>query len=256
MQGIEVGIESICIEGGEPFLYYPLMLETLRVADKLNLKKMIVTNSYWATSVRDAMLWLEPIIEIGLDDLSVSDDIFHSDDLENSPAKNAVKAAKKLGLPAGSICIEKPVILSEKDIKRGEPVIGGDVIFKGRAVDKLTEGLPRRKFDCFTDCPYEDLTDPGRVHIDPFGNVFVCQGLSIGNIRKNPLSEIMSNYRPHEHPIIGPLLKGGPAELAKVFGLPDGDSYVSHCHLCYLIRKKLIDKFPEYLCPNQVYGIT
>jgi len=256
VQGIEAGVESICVEGGEPFLYYPVMLETLRIAKQLNLKRGIVTNCYWATSERDAELWLEPVIEIGLDDLSVSDDSFHGSDTEHSPPKIAVRAAKKLGLPVSSICIEEPVVLPKRKIEKGEPVVGGGVMFKGRSVDKLIEGLPRQKFDCFTDCPHEDLAEPKRVHLDPFGNVHVCQGLSIGNIWKKPLKRIMAGYLPRKHPIIGPLLKGGPAELARVYGLPEGDSYVDHCHLCYLIRKKLIEQFPEYLCPKQVYGIT
>ncbi len=256
VQGIEAGIGSICIEGGEPFLFYPLMLETLRVAKKLNLRRSIVTNCYWANSERDAELWLGPLVEIGIDDLSVSNDEFHSDDPESSPATIAYKVAKKLGMPADSICISKPVVVIKGKGRKGEPVIGGDVVFKGRAVDKLTKGLPRRKFDCFTECTQENLEDPGRVHLDPFGEVMVCQGLSIGNIWKKPLAQIMAEYEPRKHPIIGPLLKGGPAELARVYGLPEGDSYVSECHLCYLIRKKLIDQFPEYLCPRQVYGIS
>jgi hypothetical protein len=255
VQGIEAGIGSIYVEGGEPFIYYPLMLETLRIAKRLNLKRGIVTNCYWATSERDAELWLAPLVDIGLDDLSVSDDEYHSDDLENSPAKIAVKAAKKLGMPAGSICIEPPVVQPQAKHKKGEPVIGGDVIFKGRAVDKLIGDLPRRRYECFTECTQENLENPGRVHLDPFGNVFICQGLSIGNIWEKPLAQIMAAYDPFNHPIIGPLIKGGPAELAKIYGLPEGENYVSDCHLCYLIRKKLIDQFPEYLCPRQVYGI-
>ena len=49
-------------------------------------------------------------------------------------------------------------------------------------------------------------------------------------------------------------LVGGPAELARRYGLPDGDEYVSDCHLCYLVRKNLLDRFPEHLAPKQVYG--
>ena len=255
VQGIEAGIDTIYVEGGEPFLYYPLMLETLRLAKTLNLKRGIVTNCYWATSPRDAELWLKPLIEIGIDDLSVSNDSFHSDDPEHSPAQIAYDTAIKLGLPAGSICIEKPVVLAASQREKGAPVIGGDVVFKGRAVDKLIEGLPRRRFDCFTECTQEELVNPGRIHLDPLGNVFVCQGLSIGNIWEKPLAEIMAEYNPVYHPIIGPLVKGGPAELARMYGLPEGDSYVSDCHLCYLIRKKLLDQFPEYLCPKQIYGL-
>jgi hypothetical protein len=150
-------------------------------------------------------------------------------------------------------CIEKPVVV-ENGERHGAPVVGGDVSFRGRAVEKLAAGLPRRHFACFTKCTDEELAQPRRVHLDPFGNVFVCQGVSIGNLRAGTLSEIMRDYRPTEHPLVGPLLRGGPAELARVYGLPEGDLYVSGCHLCYLVRQRLLDRFPEYLCPGQVYG--
>jgi len=255
VQGIEAGIESIYLEGGEPFLFYPLMIEALRIAKQLNLKRGLVTNCYWATSERDAALWLEPLVQIGLDDLSVSDDVFHSEDIEHSPAKIALASACRLGLPAESITIEEPIIKQTGRFIKGKPVVGGDVLFKGRAVEKLTDNLPRRRFDCFTECSHEDLKNPQRVHLDPFGNIFICQGLSIGNIWKKPLAQVMHDYQPLNHPIIGALLQGGPAELVRRFGLPEGDVYISDCHLCYLIRRNLIDQFPEYLCPRQVYGL-
>jgi len=77
-QAVGAGVEGIEIEGGEPFLFYPLMLETLRQAKNRGLTRGIVTNCYWATSLKDARLWLEPLVEVGLDSLAVSDDRFHS----------------------------------------------------------------------------------------------------------------------------------------------------------------------------------
>ena len=38
------------------------------------------------------------------------------------------------------------------------------------------------------------------------------------------------------------------------FGLPAGDRYVDHCHLCYLVRREQLDRFPDQLCPRGVYG--
>jgi hypothetical protein len=253
-QGVEAGIDSIYVEGGEPFLFYPLMVETLRLARGRGLSCGVVTNCYWAHSERDVELWLKPLLDIGLDDLSVSDDTFHSSDPEQSPAKLVHRVALAMGFPARSICIEEPVAITRDGSRKGEPIVDGDVVFKGRAVEKLSEGLPRRHYTCFTECVTEDLEKPSRIHLDPLGNVFVCQGLSIGNIWQKPLRKIMADYRPEEHPIVGPLVAGGPAELARRFGLPAGEDYVSDCHLCYLIRKKLLDQFPDHLCPKPVYG--
>lgn len=251
-------IESVYatyFEGGEPFLYYPLMLESLRLAKSMEFKTGLVTNGYWAESERDAELWLKPIAGIGIDDLSVSDDPIHYPSGSKNNAKLAVKAAEKLGIPCGSICIEEPKVIQDEKQWRGEPVVGGDVLFKGRSVEKMLGDLPRRKYSVFDECPHEDLKNPGRVHIDSFGNVQVCQGLVIGNVWQKPLKKIMEDYRPKSHPIIGPILNGGPAELARKYNFDITPGFVDHCHICFLVRRGLVERFPDMLAPRQVYGL-
>lgn len=245
----------VYFEGGEPFLFYPLMLEGIKLAQDMGFKTGIVTNAYWATSEEDAEIWLRPLRELGLTDLSVSDDTLHSGEEKDPPAKNAIAAAEKLGMPVGSICIEKPAIDTEKSDGKGEPVMGGGALLKGRAVENLTDGLPGRNYDEFTECRDEELRNPGRVHIDPYGFVHLCQGLVIGNMFEVSLSELIMNYDGESHPICGPLLKGGPALLAKKYDVKHDKKFVSACHFCYIVRQSLLDKFPEYLAPGQVYGL-
>ncbi len=247
-------IETIYLEGGEPFLFYPLMLESARAASSLGFKVGVVTNGYWAVSEQDAEHWLRPLADLNVSDLSISDDELHG---APNAAQNALKAAKKLGFSSGSICIEKPVTLPEPDEsgEKGKPVVGGDVLFKGRAAEKLTEDLPRISYKSFGECPHEELRSPGRVHVDPYGNVMLCQGLCIGNLFQTELSDIMKKYDPENHPICGSLLEGGPSRLAEKYDVEIEPEYVDACHLCFLTRKALIDKFPGYLAPPQVYGL-
>jgi hypothetical protein len=250
-------VKWIYWEGGEPFLFYPLMLESMKLAKERGFKNGIVTNSYWATDTNDAKLWLKPISELAIADFSVSDDTFHYEDAAENLSKYAHLAAKTLSIPTGAINIEKPTfeVTMEKGQVKGTPVIGGGAMFRGRAVDRLIEGLPTRKWDRLKECPYEDLIGLGRVHVDCFGNTQICQGLSIGNFWNEPLSELVSEYNPEEHPICGPLIKGGPAQLVKEYNLEHEEEYVDECHLCYLARKSLLDKYPQYLGPQQVYGL-
>ena len=248
-------VEWIFFEGGEPFLYYPIMVEGLRLANELGFKTGLVSNSYWATSVEDAEIWLKPISEIGISDFSISNDTFHYDDEQLNLAKRAEKAVKNLDLPFFSICIEEPTVKIDKEHEKGEPVIGGGVKFRGRAVATLIEGLPRRSWEEMNECPYEDLEDLGRVHVDSFGNVHICQGLSLGNMWQTPLSDLIKMYEVNTHPICGPLIRGGPAQLIKEYGVEHEDKYVDECHLCYHARIKLLDKFPQCLAPKQVYGL-
>ncbi|OGC91282.1 MAG: hypothetical protein A2W25_00300 [candidate division Zixibacteria bacterium RBG_16_53_22] len=249
-----VSINSAYFEGGEPFLYYPLLIESARLAKSMGFDVGIVSNAYWATTFEDALIWLAPLADIGVADLSISDDSFHHEGVDESPAKIALRAARKLGIPSDSICIEAPKSVDESAGLGGKMVVGGDVLFKGRAVDKLLGDLPRLKYTNFRDCPHENLKSPERVHLDPFGNIHICQGIVIGNINMIPLKEIMNGYHPEMHPIIGPLMSGGPAELARKYGFDISGGFVSHCHLCFEARRALMDEFPEYLTPKQVYG--
>jgi len=250
-------IEWVYFEGGEPFLFYPLMHEGIRVAHDTGFKTGIVTNAYWATSEADAELWLKPLRDLGLSVISISDDEFHYEDKETSPAKHALNAAKGLGIACGSICIDKPTVEKgvDKEQSKGKPVIGGGAMFRGRAVEKLTEGLPRRPWEEFGECPYEDLRDPERVHLDAYGNIHLCQGLSMGNMWDVPLSQIVREYDADSHPICRLLVNGGPARLAKEYDVPPQAEYVDACHMCYLVRRALIDRFPQYLAPRLVYGL-
>ncbi len=248
-------IDTAYFEGGEAFLYYPLLVASLVLAKQMGFSVGIVTNAYWATSEADAALWLGPLVRLKIDDLSISDDDFHGDEKKDNPSKIAIRVAKKLGIPTGSICIEAPKVISDDKKWGGKSVVGGDVLFKGRAVDKLLKAeMPRQDYRKFTDCPHENLKDPERLHLDPFGDLHACQGLVIGNIYKAPLKQIMKDFRPESNPIIGPLLSGGPAALAENFAFDTSPGFVSHCHLCFEIRRTLLDKFPDILAPRLVYG--
>jgi hypothetical protein len=195
-------------------------------------------------------------VSSALSHLSISDDSFHYEE-GNSPAKRALSVARKLGIPTAPICIQKPFVEAEpgKGQNKGNPVIGGGAMFKGRAVEKLTAGLPRRPCHEFTQCPHEDLLSPSRVHVDCYGHVHLCQGLSMGNMWKHPLSALVREYAAESHPICGPLTREGPALLANQYDVGINGKYVDECHFCYLVRRELIDRFPKYLAPRQVYGL-
>ena len=250
-------IKEVYFEGGEPFLYYPLMVEGIRLAHNMGFNTGTVSNGYWATSINDAKLWLKPFADLDISDLSVSNDSLHYGDNKNNQAYYALAAAKEMGIPANALCKEKPEVQDNSDpgAGKGTPEISGGIKLRGRAVEKFAEGLPTRKCDEFKECPYEELENPKRVHIDSYGNVQICQGISMGNCWKTPLSSLIQSYNAQKHPITRPLVRGGPVQLAYEYQLSLKDEYVDECHLCYAARLALLDKFPDHLAPRQVYGI-
>ncbi len=251
------GIEGICLEGGEPSMYYPTFVEAARLARGRGWWVEVVTNAYWATSREDALLFLRPLADLPLRCLYVSEDAYHGSGEDFSPARIAAEAARELGAPIGCITI-RPAdhsVGGPHVTEKGAPVTGGAVHFRGRAAERLTEGLPRRPWRELDSCPHEDLAAPKRVHIDSLGYVHLCQGLALGNLWEQPLAELMARYRPGEHPVCGPLLSGGPAALARTFRLPHADGYVDECHMCYEMRRALRRRIPHFLGPDQMYGV-
>ncbi|GAB4504144.1 MAG: radical SAM protein [Anaerolineales bacterium] len=252
-QAKTAGVESIYFEGGEPFLYYALLVRGVEMACQKGFRVGIVTNGYWAHTVEDALLWLQPLAG-KLEDLSVSCDLFHYSPEMLGQAHNAVQAAERLGIPVGTISVAQPEE-TEAAAGRGQMRAEAAVMFRGRAVEKLVQRAAKHPWEDFVECPHEDLREPGRVHLDPLGNLHICQGVVIGNLFEKPLRQICEEYDPDTHPICGPLLSAGPAALVTEYALPHASDYTDACHLCYEARTRLRARFPNLLGPNQMYGV-
>jgi MoaA/NifB/PqqE/SkfB family radical SAM enzyme len=248
-------ITSMYFEGGEPFLYYATLLAGVRLAKAAGFDVGIVSNSYWATSVDDAVEWLRPFAGL-ISDLSVSSDEYHYDEKLSRQARNAHTAADRLGIPIGTISIAPPVTADATAVIGQLPESESGVMYRGRAAVKLSDKVQQYPWSQFTTCPYEDLRDPGRVHVDPLGNLHLCQGIVIGNLFQTSLKEICERYDPDNHPIAGPLLRGGPIGLVKDYSVPHREMVADACQLCYETRLALRDRFPEILTPDQVYGVA
>ena len=248
-------VDYISIEGGEPFLYYPVMVKAVEEAVDLGFHVEILSNCYWATCYEDAVEWLIPIAEAKNVELTLSSDLYHGDSWVIREVENAVRAAKTLGIKTGILAVKCP----HADVPCPSQIEGvkvdlWELMYKGRAFSKLTEKASKKPWREFTKCPYEDFTKQERVHIDPFGYVHVCQGISIGNAWQKPFSKIIEEFNPYENPILEPLIRGGPVALVEKFNLPHDEFYADACHLCYAARLLLRNRYPEILTPNQMYG--
>ncbi len=250
-QARDAGVESIYFEGGEPFLYYAVLARGVRLAAEMGFSVGIVTNAYWANSVADAIENLQPFAG-RLQDLTVSSDEFHCGKCFGDCPQNALVAAKWLNIPTGMISIAQPE--GNAPETHGQIQDEGQVMYRGRASLLVTRAA-LHPWESFSECPHEDLREPGRVHVDPFGNLHLCQGLVIGNLFQKSLKQICDEYDADAHPICGLLLSGGPAALVTGYNLPHASSYADACHLCYEARTMLRARFPELLAPDQMYGV-
>jgi hypothetical protein len=247
-------VKSIYFEGGEPFLYYPIMLRGVLEAASAGFQVGLVTNGYWATDTEDAVEWLRPFVGL-ITDLSISSDLYHWNEKVSLQAKNAMVAAQELDIPIGIISIFQPGTGDAASTVGQIPVGESTIMYRGRAAEKLVTQTELKPWEQFTTCPYEDLREPDRLHVDPLGHVHICQGISLGNLFHEPLSEICAQYVPDAHPITGPLIQGGPAALVRCYELHCEANYADACHLCSQTCRVLREQFPDILTPDQMYGV-
>src|SRR5574340_1140983 len=226
-QARTAGVESIYFEGGEPFLYYAVLVKSVRMASGMGFSVGVVSNAYWATSVADAAEWLQPFAG-RLSDLTVSSDLYHCEKCLGENPQNALAAAKWMNIPTGMISIAQPGGEQPDEAApqtHGQIEDQGAVMYRGRAAVALTPRAARHPWQEFTTCPHEDLREPGRIHLDPLGNLHICQGIVVGNVFKKPLKEICDRYDADAHPVCGPLLSGGPVELVSEYNRPHEPAY-------------------------------
>lgn len=248
-QGKDLGtVEWAYFEGGEPFLYHPILAKAVGLAQYYGFRVGLASNGYWATSVEDATEWLKPFAGV-VEDLSISCDLHHAEEELRSQAENAITAADKIGIPATLVSIAQPSEMNRGPLPSGQSALR----YRGRAAEILTGAARLHPWEQFNSCPHEELREPERVHVDSFGHVHVCQGITIGNLLREPLKQIVESYDPESHPVVGPILKGGPAALVESDRLKG--KYADACHLCFSARKVLRQHIPETLTPSQMYEV-
>ncbi|UCC67883.1 MAG: hypothetical protein JSV79_12320 [Armatimonadota bacterium] len=230
-------VTGVCGEGGESFTNYGVLLHFLRRATKLGLSASALTNAAWVTSREEAENRVAELMEAGLTSLGISTDQWHQRYVPVDRVDTLLEVCEKSGLSAA----------------RMETQLEG-VMFRGRAAARLAPGMPTRPAEEFTTCPHEKLDAPSRVHLDCYGRLHLCQGLTL---RGETPSEAVAAYDPRRHPIASRLLDGGPHALGQYAaerGFEPAPEYVDACQLCYRAREFLRPHFPELLGPDEMYG--
>jgi MoaA/NifB/PqqE/SkfB family radical SAM enzyme len=250
-------VEWIIFEGGEPFLVYPLLLTSVKHAKQLGFNVGIISNGYFGRSEAAATRYLKPFVALGLDRIYISDDRYHYKNVEKSPARKVIEAAIKLGLPTTRI------VIGEYNLPERAPLLENNrlivetlpLMMVGRATERIPINEQFDDWQSSNTCPFKELDNPESIFIDPYGNTQICQGITIGNIWASPLKEIMDQRNIYSHPIYGPLIRNGPKGIIEEYDLSPLSGYIDACHLCYKTRQMLLDRFPEFLSPLQVYNL-
>jgi MoaA/NifB/PqqE/SkfB family radical SAM enzyme len=266
---------KVHITGGEPFLYFDRLAETLKQASRLGLTPLdsIETNAGTWNSPGELTDQLRFLDDCGLDRLKVSWDAFHEEFIEVDKVRQFIRIAREVLGPERVLVrwekhLTQPTGIQKQSSENKKAILlaalaADSCRFTGRAAEELAPLVAQHPVESLRlrDCKQALLGSKG-VHIDPHGNVFngQCSGMIVGNINQTPLDVLWRRFEPDRAVFFGILYEKGPfglLEKAQGEGYCPQEKYASQCHLCSDIRRFFFDKrlHSAIIGPHDCYGI-
>ncbi|KYH40061.1 MAG: hypothetical protein AYL33_006670 [Candidatus Bathyarchaeota archaeon B63] len=263
--GVNLGLH---LTGGEPFLNPDLLLDLVRMADRLGMPSLFVeTNCFWAATDESARESLNQLKEAGLHGILISVNPFILEYVPFERTLRAIRAAREIFQANLMIYQEGFLHQIERLGVRGtirfedylrtagaSSMYYAELLPMGRACYELRHLFPRHPAEDFfcMSCRAE-LTRPWHIHVDNYCNYMTgyCGGISLGDARR--MDEICSGIELDDKPILARLVSDRGIELLYRFAVEEygyrelRKGYISKCHLCVDIRKHIVEQTDEFV---------
>jgi hypothetical protein len=271
---------QVHLTGGEPFLYFDLLLEGTRIATELGITVYLETSGSWCTDEAEAIERFQALKEAGLQFVLVSCSPFHAERIPPIRTLRAASAAITVfGLQRVSVYqaqflnlmkrfdVQHPTPLSRYEEEFGAEEAyrllwqGFGIVSGGRSGYALGHLADKHPAETFAgEACAGKLLYAGHSHFDLYGNFIpgFCGGLAVGDWRE--LEQVLDDFQADRLPsLIEVLVNRGPYGLMKLaqekhgyVPLPEG--YAGKCHLCVDVRRHLAKagEFEE-LRPRRFY---
>ena len=248
-------IKSVMTFGGEPLLYPEAVSAIHKAAFNCGVnKRQLITNGYFTKDINRIEEVAVMIKEAEVNDLLLSVDSFHQENIPLKYVKCFAENLCKLNIPSRispawvvnrafncDYNAETENILKEFTLPVGE---GNDIFLSGNAIKYLSEFYEKPKLDLNSKCgemPYTDRLDNiSSLSLEPNGDVNVCNFV-IGNIYTEDIEEILCRYNPYENKWMKALTLDGAKGVLRIcedenINL-DLSSARNVCDICRMINK-------------------
>ncbi len=262
---------AVLIAGGEALLYFEHVLSVVRALAAVGVPvAFIESNGSWCVSDALTRERLAKLQDAGVRGMYFSVDRYHQEFVPAERVYRGISIAWELFGRDNVI----PERLSWEYVREAERLAQGPellqcdpghgVHFVGRAAVDLA---PRAALvpldqlltqDCRADWEVDKLHE---IQVDPFGFVRPdwCPGVNLGNTRSGRIADLCHTRHVQQTPLLRDIAAQGPAALlplAERYAITPGPSYASKCHLCFDLRRQLVQHMPEEFGPPQVYQVT
>lgn len=274
LKALGVRPEGIEISGGEPFLYEHRLIDILGLVKDVygpGSRVQVQTNAFWCKtddvvrgkyeSLRDSCVFVISSV-----------DFFHFEYIPVSFVRRSLLTAADVFNMRNNAHFmhELKEYPPGASVSVAEAVAHEGVGIDGNAAFSLAPFIDSKSPDSFSDVDCSDILEEyGKVHIDPYGNVFPpcrCIGILLGNVRTHSggLPPIVEESRAGNPPneVVRILATLGPyglfQEAVRRGYNPLERGYASECHLCYMVRHYLFTHghYTQALGPAEVYEPT
>jgi MoaA/NifB/PqqE/SkfB family radical SAM enzyme len=218
-------VKSIVFTGGEAFLEYNSLIESIALCEELGLEAAAVTNGYWAHTAQIAGQKLKELK--GLRILNVSTDSFHQEFVPAEKIRNIIESCHELGIK----CIVRISYLNNPGSEIGaikEQLSGLDGLYSIVAIPVAPFGRAAALKETCSIYSYDPRGLPCCGADDPVidanGDVKFCPGglfshpenrlLKVGNIYDETLEEIKKSA--DLNPVVQMLRLRGPGGLVRL----------------------------------------
>lgn len=218
-------VKSIVFTGGEAFLEYSSLLESIALCEDLGLEAAAVTNGYWAYTEQIAVQKLKELK--GLKTLNVSTDSFHQEFVPAERIRNIIESCCEIGIK----CIVRISYLNDPVSEIGtikKQLAGLDGLYSIVAIPVAPFGRAASLMDSCSIYTYDPYGIPCCGADDPVidanGDVKFCPGglfshpenslLKAGNIYEETLGNIKKTA--DINPIVQTLRLQGPGGLVRL----------------------------------------
>ncbi|MCL2420639.1 MAG: radical SAM protein [Defluviitaleaceae bacterium] len=252
-------IESILTFGGEPLLYGAAVCAIHSTARDAGISERgLITNGFFTRDNHKIEAMAAALVDAGVNDIALSVDAFHQEDIPVEPVLCFAKALYALSEKGGLKLRTHPAWLVNKDhanpyndeTKRLLKIFRDAGIKESRGNNIFPAGNANTYLrDYFSDNDVLDLTVPcgsapytsrpdqvGCVSISPNGDLEIC--FPVGNIYEQNALDILDRYDPYSNPAMRVLLEDGVEKLLEYAQNAGHGVDVSHCYTaCDVCRK-------------------
>lgn len=258
------------LSGGEPFGDFPGLLDLCTRAQAAGLGPLekIETNAFWATDETEVQRRVQLLAEAGMEKLSISADPYHQQFVPIERPRLAARVAQAVLGPDGVQVrwrdwLERGCTTAKLGFAELRKEIANYIVqrrdrYNGRAAIELAPLVERKSLAELADnsCR-EPLLRSKHVHIDADGRIMpgTCAGIVLGRLADSTtVAEVWQRLwdDAENRTVLGALIAGGPAELARRSGMDAmlaGETFAGKCHLCWCVRSLLAGRGE---CPDEL----